>query len=292
VRGHAAAGGENTLGRVHAVDVLGRGLDPHEDDIPVLDLERLGLVGGEHDLAGRGAWRSRKPGSDDLALDIGIDGGMQELVERARIDAGDRLLAGDKTFIGELDRDLERRFGSALARAGLQHPQLALLHREFNVLHILIVSLQPATNARELLERARQYLLHGWFVGARLLPRRFRDLLRSADAGDDVLALGIDQELTVEPPLPGRRIARECHPGSRGLTHVTEHHGLDIDCGAPAFRDVVEAPIGNGALVHPRAEHATYGSPELLVRVLRERLAMLVLEALFVLAHELDPVLG
>jgi hypothetical protein len=31
---------------------------------------------------------SRKPGGDDLALGIGIDGGMQELVERARIDCG------------------------------------------------------------------------------------------------------------------------------------------------------------------------------------------------------------
>src|SRR5262249_59323062 len=108
------------------------------------------------------------------------------VMERRRLDAGNRLLAGDKTFIGELDRDLERRFGSALARAGLQHPQLALLHREFKVLHISIVSLQPAVDARELLERARQCLLHGWFVGAHLLPRRFRDLLRSADAGNDV----------------------------------------------------------------------------------------------------------
>src|SRR6516165_5571744 len=95
----SARTGENALGRVHAVDVLGRGLDPDEDDLPVLGLERLGLVGGEHDLAGRGAWRCRKPGGDDLALGIGIDGAMQELVERARIDAGDRLLAGDQTFV-------------------------------------------------------------------------------------------------------------------------------------------------------------------------------------------------
>ena len=33
VRGHAAAGGEDAFGRVHAVDVLGRGLDPHQDDL-------------------------------------------------------------------------------------------------------------------------------------------------------------------------------------------------------------------------------------------------------------------
>ncbi len=36
VRGHAAARGEDALGGVHAVDVLGRGLDPHQDDAACL----------------------------------------------------------------------------------------------------------------------------------------------------------------------------------------------------------------------------------------------------------------
>ena len=35
VRGHAAARGEDALGGVHAVDVLGRGLDAHQDDVLV-----------------------------------------------------------------------------------------------------------------------------------------------------------------------------------------------------------------------------------------------------------------
>ncbi len=38
--GHAAAGGENALGGVHAVDVLGAGLDPHQDDLAPLRLQR------------------------------------------------------------------------------------------------------------------------------------------------------------------------------------------------------------------------------------------------------------
>ena len=52
---HAAAGGENAGGRVHAVDVLGARLDANQDDLAALALQGLGLVGIEYDLARRGA---------------------------------------------------------------------------------------------------------------------------------------------------------------------------------------------------------------------------------------------
>ena len=113
-----------------------------QDDLLALGLERLRLVCGQHDLARSRARRGRQPGGDDLALDTGIDGGMQKLIEPAGLDASDRLLAGDQAFVGELDRDLERRFGGALARAGLQHPELALLDGELEILHVAIVSLE------------------------------------------------------------------------------------------------------------------------------------------------------
>ena len=142
VRGHAAARGEDPFGRVHAVDVLGAGLDPHQDDALALRLERLGVVGREHDLARGRAGRGRKPGGDHLALGVGIDGRVQQLVERGRVDAGHRFLAADQAFIRQLDRDLERRLGGALAGAGLQHPQPALLDRELEILHVAVVLLE------------------------------------------------------------------------------------------------------------------------------------------------------
>jgi hypothetical protein len=74
--GHAAPGGEDALRRMHAVDVLGRGLDADQDHVAALRLEGFGILGGEHDLARRGARRGRQPGRQDLALGIGIDGGM------------------------------------------------------------------------------------------------------------------------------------------------------------------------------------------------------------------------
>ena len=57
---------------------------------------------------------------------LGIERGMQKLVERRRIDAGDRRLLVDQAFGHHVDGDLQRRFGRALAGAGLQHEELCL----------------------------------------------------------------------------------------------------------------------------------------------------------------------
>ncbi len=54
----------------------------------------------------------------------------------------------------------------------------------------------------------------------------------------------------------------------------------------------MQSAIGYGALVHPGAEHRADGAPELLVRVLRERLAQLFQHALLVEHDQLGPVVG
>jgi hypothetical protein len=55
---------------------------------------------------------------------------------------------------------------------------------------------------------------------------------------------------------------------------IAEHHGLDVDGGAPILRDSVQAAIGDGALrSSTTAEDGADGAPELLLRVLREGLA-------------------
>ena len=92
MRGHAAAGGEDSFRGVHAVDVLGRGLDADQDHLMPLAFEQLRVLGREHDLAAGGARRRRQAGGDDLAFRFGIDGRMQKLVERGGIDAGHRLV--------------------------------------------------------------------------------------------------------------------------------------------------------------------------------------------------------
>src|SRR3546814_5215666 len=69
---------------------------------------------------------------------------MQELVEGRRLDAGDRRLLVDDAFLDHVDGDLQRRRRGALARSRLQHVELALLHRELDILHVAVMRLQLA----------------------------------------------------------------------------------------------------------------------------------------------------
>jgi len=100
-----------------------------------------------------------------------------------------------------------------------------------------------------------------------------RQVLRRADAGDHVLALGIDQILAVKDVLAGRRIAGEGDAGGAIVAHVAEDHRLHVDRGAPIRRQAVQAPVGDRPRVHPRAEDGADGRPQLIVGVLRKRLA-------------------
>ena len=102
--------------------------------------------------------------------------------------------------------------------------------------------------------------------------------MRGADAGDDILALRVDQEFAVISALAGRRIAGEGDAGGAGLTHVAEHHRLDVDRRAPTARNVVQPAIDLRPLGLPRSEHRADRAPQLILHVLREGLVPLLLD--------------
>src|SRR3546814_12412959 len=90
--------------------------------------------------------------SDVCSSDLGslwIKRRVKKLIERGRIHAGDSLLLRNEAFIRHVHGDLQRRLCRTLARAGLEHPELALLHGEFDVLHIAIMRFQDSENLSE-----------------------------------------------------------------------------------------------------------------------------------------------
>ena len=102
---------------------------------------------------------------------------------------------------------------------------------------------------------------------------RLVDGVGGADAGHHVLALGVDQPLAVELVLAGGRVAGEGDAGAGVVAHVAEHHGLDVDRGAPLVGDPLDAAVGDGALAVPALEHRADAAPELLHGVVGEVLA-------------------
>ncbi len=277
---------------MHAVDVLGARLDAHQDDALALGRLRLGILGREYDFARRRPRRGRQALGQHLPLGPGVEGRMQKLVERGRIDAQHRLGMIDQPFATHIDGDLQGRRRRALAVARLQHPQLLLLNRELDILHVAVMALEQLADREQLLEHLRHHLFHRRQLGALGLLAGDGQMLRRADAGHDILALGIDEILAIELVGPGRRVAREGDAGGAIVAHIAEHHGLDIDRRAPAGRDLVQAAIGDGALIHPAAEHGADGTPELVRRILRERLLEVLLDDILVAGHDLAPILG
>ena len=180
--------------------------------------------------------------------------GREELAELVGGNAGDRFLPGDQLFLHHLHRDAHGGDAGAFAVAGLEHEELAVFHRELEVLHLAEMLFQRGADIFQLAMR----------LGHLLLQRG--DGVGRAHAGDDILALRVDQVFTVKHFFARGGIAREGDAGAAFLARVAEDHRLDVDGGAPFVRDVVLLAINNGALVVPRTEDRADGAAQLLVR--------------------------
>ncbi len=80
------------------------------------------------------------------------------------------------------------------------------------------------------------------------------DRLGPVGAGDDVLALGVEQDVAVEGRRTGRGVAGEEHAGRRRRAAVAEDHRLDRDGRPEVVGDAFLAPVGPGAIALPRSE--------------------------------------
>ena len=278
VRGHAAAGGHDAFGYGHAVDILRRGLLTDEDR---LDSGLVGLscsICGEVNRAAGCTGRCRQAGGDRRSCleSCRIERRVQKCVKLLCLDLHNRLLLGADAFVYQINRYLERCLCGALAVTGLQHVELAVFDGELHILHIAVMLFKAAGNVNKLLINLR----HG------ICQRG--DRLRGADAGYNVLALCIHQELAVQLLFAGGRVAGEGYAGARGLAHIAEYHGLYVYSSAPAVRDVVHAAVGVRTRIIPRAEYRADSLHQLLLRVLREIFA----EGLLVVILEQNDQLG
>ena len=282
VAGHAAPDGEDAPCKVHALDVLGAGLQADQDDLVALFHPLHHVVSGEHHLAGGGAGgggQAVADGGHPVQLLLG-EGGVQEAVQALGVDHAHGLLLGDHALVHQVAGDLQGGGGGALAVAGLEHVELLVLDGELHVLHVAVVVLQLLGDVHELL------------IGLGHDLGQLVDGLGGAHAGHHVLALGVHQELAEELLLAGGGVAGEGHAGAGGVAGVAEDHHLHVDGGAPGGGDVVHAAVVDGPGVVPGAEHGPDGAHELLPGILGEVLADLVLVLGLELLGQLLQVIG
>ena len=125
----------------------------------------------------------------------------------------------------------------------MQDVEFSFLDGKLHVLHVFIVLLQPSHKAGQLFVSLWHYIVE------------FLQFYRRADAGHDVFALGIHQELAVEFLFACARITRKADACAAVITHVAEYHRLNIDGRAQQAGDVVKLAILNSTRRHPRLNH-------------------------------------
>ena len=186
---------------------------------------------------------------------------MKQLVKGDRIDPQHCLIPCDQPLLGHVHRHPQRGRAGPLTIAGLQHIELVLLDGELDVLHVAIMGLELRAHSIQLTEHLWHRLFHRQLGLASGLAGGLGQRQRRADAGDDVLALGVDQIFPVKAVLAGRRVTCEGNAGGTVVAHIAKDHGLHIHRRPPGGRNVVQPAIGGGAGIHPAVEDGPNGPP-------------------------------
>ena len=242
---------------VHALDILGAGLQTDQNHLMAGLGPAGGVLGVEDDLAAGGAGRGgQRAGHGGGGLQgRGVELGMEQGVQLLGIHHEQGVVHGDEALIHEIAGDLQSGLGGPLAVAGLEHVELLILDGELHVLHVVIVGFQLAADVHELLVGLGDDLLE------------LVDGLGGADAGHHVFALGVHEELAEEVLFAGGGVTGEGYAGAGIVAGVAEDHHLHVDGSAPVAGDVVHAAIVDGAGVVPGTEHGLDGAQQLLLGI-------------------------
>ncbi len=240
------------------MDIFRRGFPAHQNHAGTCSRDLNRFLGREHHAAGGAAGAGWQAGGDNVRFLRRVDHGVQERLDVFGRHPHQGLTLGNQSLAHHVHRNLHRRPPGALAAARLQHEQLPFLHGELQVLHVAIVLLEQGLGREQLVIDVRQPVLQG------------RHRQRRANAGHNVFAGGVEQELAKKVVITVRGIACERHTGAGGVTEVAEHHGLHVNGRAQCFGNVVHFPVHVGARGMPGQEYRFHGKLQLDKRVFRE----------------------
>ena len=155
-----------------------------------------------------------------------------------------------------------------------------MLDGELGVAHVGVMLLEAG-------EDGQQLGMTGWEDQLHVV-----EIFGVTDAGDDVFALCVDEEVAIGLVVAGGSVTGEAHARAAVLVPVAEHHGLHVDGSSQVVADALPHAIGDGASAVPAGEHGLDCAAQLFARLLRERLLGDLLDGGLVLLAQIFQRLG
>ena len=264
VRSHTATCGQDAFGNGHTRQIFRRSFDTHHYHALAGSVPFGSIIGKEHNLAAGRARRSRQTAGKNLRLLQGrlVEYGVKQFVQLVGFATQQRRLFVNHTLVEQIHGYLHHGGSGTLAVTCLEEPELAFLHGELHVLHILIVVFQLRLQSIQLLVDFGHRLFHGRILGGTLLfayAGKFRpasgadngNLLRGTDTCHNVLALCVNQIFAVKEVFARGGIAAEADSRGGSVAHIAEHHCLHAYGSTPLIGNSFHFAVEDGALVHP-----------------------------------------
>ena len=125
-----------------------------------------------------------------------------------------------------------------------------------------------------------------FFVGFRHFLFEHGNLVRRADARDDVFTLRVYKIFAVENVFAIGGVARKGNTCCARFAFISKDHRLDVYGSSPACGDIVFLAVDYRPLVHPRIKDSADCAPKLFVNVLREGISRAAFNECLVALYE------
>ncbi len=269
VTGHAAAHRQHRLGHVHAANILGRGLAPHQHAGLVLGRHRLRRARGEHDPAGGGPRRGGDARADHVARAGAVNLAVQKLRERPGRHPQHRFVLRDDPVFRQRHGDAQVGARAARHAHGVEDVEPLVLDGELD-LHLLA---QPLAGelaiAHQIVPDLRQHALDR--APARVVFE-IENIAVAILGGERVAALRLAHVAAPDLGRAGGGVDKLDHPrAGNTLAHAQRHllhHEAKAGIGRRALC-LAQQPCGSAL---PGARHRAQHLAKLLAHILGKRL--------------------
>jgi len=237
---------QNTLSCMHAAYIFGTGFLANKDDFFTLFFPFLSDLCIEYHPAYCGSWNSidtlhKKRFLKRCSIRF-IDHWIENSLYIRGFDTKYRFFFSNQLFFYKIYCDAEGCNRATFSRTALQHIELTFFHGEFQILHISIVSFKLSADIDKL-------FVYFWVKLFELCK-----LYRRPNSRNNVLALSINEIITVEDIFASIWVPGKTYAGARTVTFVTKNHLNDIYGGPFNSHQLLYFSVCHGFFCHPRIE--------------------------------------